>query len=119
MDINTAIAISKGWVFYPDEIKQDEFWRNPKTGESVPHKCFLPDYEHDANLYMALFEEMVNENKDCHVEIFWNPGRNNFVCWIIEDLEEGGPRDFDAESTDKGTAVCLCFCKWKGIEVVG
>ena len=132
-DINTAIAKFKGFRVKTDKrgngvtseiYFEDSFcgyvWGVKTIDEIIKENPeIVPDFDHDAQLYMALFGEMVSENKDCHCEIFWNPGRNNFVCWIIEDLEEGGPRDFDAESTDKGTAVCLCFCKLKGIEVVG
>lgn len=127
-DLNTAIALQQGFeVFYNSQFditslidkNKKKIIENLAGKHKLSHFVKFIDYEHDARMYMALFEEMVNENKDCHVQLFWNPGRKNFVCRIIEDLEEDGPRDFDAESNDKGTAICLCYCKLKGIEVVG
>jgi hypothetical protein len=111
-DMNETIAKFKGSVLLLDAVIYAEKVKRGDKNTISP----APDYQGDPRLYMALFEEMVNENKDCHAEIFWNPGKSTFVCWIIEDLEESGPRDFIAESDTMGFAICKAYIKLHGLE---
>lgn len=105
-DLNTAIAKYKGW-----HCKNIGTFDNPRNvwylGNIASGIDELPDYEHDARLYMALFEEMPNGT-------------------IIQKLENGYSvvylpvdRDLKAESDTIGSTICLAYCKLKGIEVVG
>jgi hypothetical protein len=93
-DLNTAIALSKGYQFgNPVQdmnlnarkiwfIVEEGFWR----------EVICPDFEHDARLYMALYFEL-------HVDVRMR-------------LAISKPETF-------GHDVCVEYCKLKGIEVVG
>jgi len=110
-DINTAIALSKGYQFanpvediHPDGRKiwfvvESGFWR----------EIICPNYEHDANLYMGLFIEFpvgTTLTKTLDGYLVRNPGSESV--------------DPFAQLADAiGTAICLAYCKLKGIEVVG
>ena len=87
-DLNTAIAAFKGYYTAPIYVG-DIAWFSPEGQLLNPTP---PDFEHDANLYMALYFELP----------------------ITERINLGF-RNKD----DFGHEVCLSFCKLKGIEVVG
>ena len=114
-DLNTAIALHKLnlrvyediYVNYRNEtiIKKRYLFTNEfNSGTEIT----LPDYEHDANLYMALFEEMKSHCK--RVDLGWKV--DHYFC-IAYDYAAV------AHADTIGTAICLAFCKLKGIEVVG
>ena len=106
-DLNTAIAVSKGWKCHTtnDEFGINETWFTPRNTPSIYNR--IPDYEHDANLYMALFEEMPNASLKHHNDLYYCRVYvdGNLECWSSADTI--------------GTAICLAYCKLKGIEVVG
>ena len=93
-DLNTAIVDFLGWKSQPDEFGGGHSWfQYDKSGKLLDIQEWRPDYEHDARLYMALYFEL-----------------------------PVGDRVHLAESCTLesfGHYVCLCFCKLKGIEVVG
>jgi hypothetical protein len=102
-DLNTAIAKYKGWTRF-----------NPSTEFCMEYA--LPDYEHYARLYMALAKEMMRD----------------YVLYLIEDDDflnhcelwdypmDGEPyQAYQSTGDEIGTAICLAYCKLKGIEVVG
>lgn len=106
--LNTAIAKYKhiyknnykGYDF-PVFVFNDAIWKIP------------PDYEHDARLYMALFEEMgKNNNYFLMLARSDVPGSTWECCY-------GGNFEDVSYSDTIGTAICLAYCKLKGIEVVG
>jgi hypothetical protein len=141
-DLNTAIAKYLGWKCY--EMPRSSYrlqyvyapgkfpWDNHYEKERVKAACIeidltqidpgkfdgqkLPDYEHDARLYMALAVEMmekyevrlgVDENKQKYCELY-----------DYEMVDE--PVFILAEQADTiGTAICQAYVKLKGIEVVG
>ena len=111
-DLNTAIAKYKhiyknnykGYDF-PVFVFNDAIWKIP------------PDYEHDARLYMALAVEMMEK-----YEIrLGADGNEQKYCELYEyDLEYDLPVFISSDQADDlGTAICMAYCKLKGIEVVG
>ena len=125
-DLNTAIAVSKGWKCHTtnDEFGINETWFTPRNTPSIHNH--IPDYEHDANLYMALFEEMgqetdTHEPYDLHIDFI----DRSYQCSVVEhgydyakDRDNYCPIVVRIADTI-GTAICLAYCKLKGIEVVG
>ena len=112
--VNIAIGIHKGWHHPKQEDNQDlteeqleRVWCTP-DGEWCWNPHIEMDFEHDARLYMALFEEMCNEN-----DLRLGYQRGNFR-WFVKDL-----RDDYVFSDDLGNAICQAYVKLKGIEVVG
>lgn len=102
-DINTAIAKYKGWT--------------PENGLKLPVQhtitienglCLPPDFEHDARLYMALFEEMKSHCK--RVDLGWKV--DHYFC-IAYDYAAV------AHADTIGTAICLAYCKLNGLECEG
>ena len=66
----------------------------------------VPDYLHDANLYMGLFEEMAKDNMSLVL------AKNGLILWECvfgENFE-----DFEVGDTI-GEAVCRAWLAWKGI----
>ena len=108
-DLNTGIAVSKGWMFHhKDDCLPPVYFREIGNNGKIEIQT-LPDYEHDVTLYMALFEEM--PDPEIH---------KNDADWIvIADLQRRPGNYILCKSDTIGTAICLAFCKWKGIEVVG
>ena len=121
--LNTAIAVFKGklpfpkdrcpvcgWKYADDDYgcKPDNCSMRPQPSPRADQIC-IPDYEHDANLYMALFEGM--PDPEIH---------KNDADWIvIADLQRRPGNYILCKSDTIGTAICLAYCKLKGIEVVG
>ncbi len=108
-DLNTAIALSKGYKFgQPVSGMNRDIWYEtfPDSGW-FETKC--PDYEHDARLYMALFEEMPDE---CFIQ------KINNRLYGVGKIEGIGVKTFSRNS-NLGTAICQAYVKLKGIEVVG
>jgi len=109
-DLNTAIALSKGYKFgQPVSGMNRDIWYEtfPDSGW-FETKC--PDYEHDARLYMALFEEMPRPALRKWGNRWYcmpDMDRSSKVQWV----------EYDADTI--GTAICIAYAKWKGIEVVG
>jgi hypothetical protein len=117
-DLNTAIAKYLGWKCYeqPRSGYRLQYvyapgkypWDNHRDKDTIKNDCVeieltqidfgkfdgqkLPDYEHDARLYMALYFEL-------HVDVRMR-------------LAISKPETF-------GHDVCFEFCRLKGIEVVG
>ena len=94
-DLNTAIAAFKGWkqIDTKDEDgTKGKLWVNDSKDIPWWEHGKLPDFEHDARLYMALYFEL-----PIHIK--------QSLVWISKE--------------DFGKCVCLAFCKLKGIEVVG
>jgi hypothetical protein len=108
-DLNTAIAFQQGWILRPYEKLGSMYepsvkWYNPKTNQSL--YTHDPDYEQDARLYMALFEEF--------------PVGTSLVKMLDGYMVRNFGADIDAQLADeKGTAICFAYCRLKGIEVVG
>jgi len=110
-DLNTAISVSKGWTY----TKKCEFYSWVLYNEKnvrIDSGNDKPDYEHDANLYMALFEEMCKEG---YANLDFNNNLNEYKVHFYTISEKRG----GAISRTIGTAICLAYCKLKGIEVVG
>jgi len=109
-DINTAIAEFKGWKWREHKIAEWDgshaFGWFESDDDLLPGT--VPDFEHDARLYMALFEEM--DFPDLYKN--WNDKR---IC----DANCMISKDTFIEADTIGTAICLAYAKWKGIEVVG
>jgi hypothetical protein len=103
-DLNAAIAKYKGWEYF----QNINLWELVVDGYTRLQSDNPPDYEHDANLYMALFEEMKSHCK--RVDLGWKV--DHYFC-IAYDYAAV------AHADTIGTAICLAFCKLKGIEVVG
>ena len=112
-DLNTAIAKYKhicknhykGYDF-PVFVFNDAIWKIP------------PDYEHDANLYMALFEEMSSEF--FLLSLMQHDYDNKTI--ITGDYRQGHNENipqFVVESQPIGTAICLAYCKLNGLECEG
>ena len=129
-DLNTAIAVFKGklpfpkdrcpvcgWKYADDDYgcKPDNCSMRPQPSPRADQIC-IPDYEHDARLYMALAKEMMRD----------------YVLYLIEDDDflnhcelwdypmDGEPyQAYQATGDEIGTAICLAYCRLKGIEVVG
>ena len=104
-DLNTAICKARGWT-------NISVLKNGETCATSPDGCFYcpaPDYEHDARLYMALFEEMPDE---CFIQ------KINNRLYSVGKIEGMGVKTFSRNS-DLGTAICQAYVKLKGIEVVG
>jgi hypothetical protein len=97
-DLNTAIAVSKGWT-----RDGQNGWVLFKCVGIIDAKFNPPDYEHDANLYMALFEEMPNASLKHHNDLYYCGVYvdGNLECWSSADTI--------------GTAICQAYCKLKGI----
>jgi len=117
-NLNTAIAVSKGWKCHTtnDEFGINETWFTPRNTPSIYNR--IPDYEHDANLYMSLFEEMSSEF--FLLTLMQHDYDNKTI--ITGDYRQGHNENipqFIVESQPIGTAICLAYAKWKGIEVVG
>jgi hypothetical protein len=116
-DLNTAIALSKGYKFgQPVSGMNRDIWYEtfPDSGW-FETKC--PDHEHDARLYMALAVEMMEK-----YEIrLGADGNEQKYCELYEyDLEYDLPVFISSDQADDlGTAICMAYCKLKGIEVVG
>lgn len=123
-DINTVIAAFKGWkqIDTKDEDgTKGKLWVNDSKDIPWWEHGKLPDFEHDARLYMALFEEMAKTKSDIHedrliyVDLLGIKG-NLFHCYLSHGCM---CHESVFESDTIGTAICLAFCKLKGIEVVG
>ena len=118
-DINTAIAKYKGYKIIPIGFMESEnISRELNEGPDGHYSSKLPDYEHDARLYMALFEEMSSEFFSLTL---MQHDYNNKTA-IIGDYRQGHDENipqFVVESQPIGAAICLAYCKLKGIEVVG
>jgi hypothetical protein len=121
-DLNTAIALSKGYKFgQPVSGMNRDIWYEtfPDSGW-FETKC--PDYEHDARLYMALAVES-------GFSIIYHPYKKKYLAvklvnelYVDEfciDCDFENHVDDSLWQDDPGTAVCQAFCKLKGIEVVG
>ena len=105
MNINEVIAKHKGLEYSArgfDVPGSGGFmvnWRNKNTGKLY---AGCPDYEHDARLYMALFEEMPKP------DLFGN----SEIWYCCADLGTG----INAKSDTIGGAICAAWCAWKGVE---
>jgi hypothetical protein len=128
-DLNTAIAAFKGWEYSARGFDlgagsdMNFPYRNKLTGK---FSAGCPDFQRDANLYMELFEEMgqeTDEHEPYDVHLTFMDG--SFTVAIVA-------RGYDYEADDYtynsiasvdgdtiGTAICLAYCRLKGIEVVG
>jgi hypothetical protein len=112
-DLNTAIAKYKG--FYQIDTKDEDgtkgkLWVNDNKDIPWWEHGKLPNFKGDANLYMALFEEMPRPALRKWGNRWYcmpDMDRSSKVQWV----------EYDADTI--GTAICLAFCKLKGIEVVG
>lgn len=115
-DLNTAIAHIKGYcekfgLMDKASLRPHKYWVCP-DGQLT---TVLPDYEHDANLYMALFEEICNApSVDSVLFIPDGKGGGNLSFQDCNEMDI-----INADGNSFGEAVCLNFCKLKGIEVVG
>ena len=109
-DLNTAIVDFKGWKSFGNYCVAP--WVQYDSDENIiNHSVDKPDYEHDANLYMALFEEMA---KDGDVDLDFTNFLNEYkVHFFTNSGNRGG-----AIGKSIGTAICLAYCKLKGIKVV-
>jgi hypothetical protein len=104
-DLNTAIAKYKGWTPENGLKLSVEHIIRVENGLFLP-----PDFERDARLYMALFEEMPRPALRKWGNRWYcmpDMDRSSKVQWV----------EYDADTI--GTAICIAYAKWKGIEVVG
>ena len=113
-NLNTAIAIQRGWILNPSLISSEYSpaakWYNPKTNETLwTHD---PDFEHDARLYMVLFEEMAEENSTYGNKFYV---RKTKIGYEAGKTIGGFDSDYSMDSV-LGTAICQAYCKLKGIE---
>ena len=108
-DLNTAIVDFKGWKSFGNYCVAP--WVQYDSDENIiNHSVDKPDYEHDANLYMALFEVMPRPALRKWGNRWYcmpDMDRSSKVQWV----------EYDADTI--GTAICLAYCKLKGIKVVG
>jgi hypothetical protein len=155
-DLNTAIAKYLGWKCYEQPrsgyrlqyvYAPGKFpWDNYREKKEVKAECVeidltqidpgkfdgqkLPDYEHDARLYMALAVES-------EFSILYDRYHKKYLAVKLEDepyIDEhcidcsfdncsfgkaGGAVDKSLWQDDLGIAICQAYCKLKGIEVVG
>jgi hypothetical protein len=99
-DINSAIALQRGWQIINHHGKKWNLIGTQTIQENAP------DFEHDARLYMALFEEMPNPN-------LYRNSDNLWVCVPDCPIQN----EMVSKSDTIGTAICLAYAKWKGIEL--
>jgi hypothetical protein len=123
--INATIAIHQGWRFEPPIIPNEHnkgYWHKFDTsgkriyGQLSPENP--PDFQGDARLYMALFEEMSSEFFSLNL---MQHDYNNKTT-IIGDYRQGHNENipkFVAESEPIGTAICLAYMKLHGLECEG
>ena len=115
-DLNTAIALRQGWIKNPTKeqfcvpdgypLSSLPKWYHPVTREIL--NSHDPDFEHDASLYMELFEEMPNPCiRKYNDEWLCIPEMRHSL--VIKSIEEF--------SKDIGTAICQAYCKLKGIKL--
>ena len=119
-DLNTAIVKYKGWKHNPDGfdlgLGNDVNFKYQSPDGKLQSK--LPDFERDARLYMSLFKEMSSEF--FLLTLMQHDYDNKTI--ITGDYRQGHNENipqFIVESQPIGTAICLAYCRLKGIEVVG
>ncbi|MFA5166881.1 MAG: hypothetical protein WC449_06350 [Candidatus Paceibacterota bacterium] len=119
-DLNTAIAFQRGWQIINHHGKKWNLIGTQTIQENAP------DFEHDARLYMALFEEMgkeTDEHEPYDVHLTFMDG--SFTVAVVDRGYNYEDDDYtynsvaSADGDTIGTAICLAYCKLKGIEVVG
>jgi len=113
MNINEEIAIKRGWILNPSSISSEYSpsvkWYNPKTNEIL--YSHDPDYERNAKLYMALFEEMPTNTKLVKYEEYCS-GKVMYKC-EIPDTETD-------VSFFIGTSICTAYLIYiKQSEIAG
>jgi hypothetical protein len=103
-DLNTAIANFKGKDGYDKHFSRYKELGWMKGAETI-YENRPKDFEHDARLYMALFEEM--ESPTLYKS--WN---KKWVCVVNVLGVDGKP----VQCESIGTAICLAYCKLNGLE---
>lgn len=102
-DLNTVIAQFKGSEGYEIGFSQ---CKHPDLPMYVKRQI---DFEHDARLHMALFEEMSNPRLYKYNDM-----------WCCNPDKDARAKDYIVEeSAEIGIAISFAFCRLKGIEVVG
>ena len=129
-DINTAIAKFKGFRVKTDKrgngvtseiYFEDSFcgyvWGVKTIDEIIKENPeIVPDFEHDARLYMALADDMpvemslVNFEDETTGQKFWQ-------CSVVDLVHQSVT--ICEKSDTIGSAICQAWCAWKGIEVEG
>lgn len=110
-DLNTAIAKYKGWEYF----QNINLWELVVDGYTRLQSDNPPDFENDARLYMALFEEM--SSGFFLLSLMQHDYDNKTI--ITGDYRQGHNENipqFVVESQPIGTAICLAYCKLKGLK---
>lgn len=111
-DINAAIAIHRGWRYglnpFASINKTQKVWY--LLVDDINQCKFqddCPDFQGDARLYMALFEEMADPH------ICKSHGR----LWLcVPDNTADLGHYFSCEHAELGTAICLAYMRLHGLE---
>jgi hypothetical protein len=113
-EMNETIAQFKGWIISATEYCGHEIigqsWKHLVDGMWVYEQ---PNFDHDANLYMALFEEMAKSELLLTLRHY-----RPTDLWIIEFYNENATKvewRVDAEKSI-GTAICKAYVKLHGLE---
>jgi hypothetical protein len=105
-NLNELIAVEKGWEF----VSGDEKYPSPhwESSDKKTFCSFVPNYLHDANLYMGLFEEMVVYGKTV-IEMNYDFGMYQLI------IHKAIGQVYHAKEEDLSEAICKAWLSWKGI----
>lgn len=107
-NLNEVVAMHKGWKREKElqglSVERD-IWISPKAMFSFPTP---PDYQGDARLYMALFEEMANTYSRIFLQKRITDG------WVVIGLTHTNM--YNTQGDTIGTAICLAYMRLHGLE---